>query len=66
LRHSSKPYKPIRANERRALFHSRREKMQSDKIDYAKYLTWFIENYPASAKETKEKQEDTSFWAQFK
>ena len=56
----------MRANERQALFHSRREQMLRDKIDYAKYLTWFIENYPASAKETKENQEDTSFWAQFK
>jgi hypothetical protein len=40
--------------------------MLREKIDYAKFLTWFIENYPQSAKETKEKQEDTSFWAQFK
>lgn len=54
------------ANERQALFTTRREQMLHDKIDYAKYLTWFIENYPQSAKETKEKQEDTSFWAQFK
>jgi hypothetical protein len=43
-----------------------REKMLREKIDYAKFLTWFIEHYPKSAKETKEKQEDTSFWAQFK
>ena len=54
------------ADERQTVFTSRREKMLSEKIDYAKYLTWFIENYPQSAKETKEKQEDTSFWAQFK
>ena len=54
------------ANERQALFTTRRKQMLRDKIDYAKYLTWFIENYPQSAKETKEKQEDTSFWAQFK
>jgi hypothetical protein len=40
--------------------------MLRDKIDYAKYLTWFIEDYPASAQQTKENQEDTSFWAQFK
>jgi hypothetical protein len=45
---------------------TRREKMLREKIDYAKFLTWFIEHYPKSAKETKEKQEDTSFWAQFK
>ena len=54
------------SSERQALFAARREQMLRDKIDYAKYLTWFIENYPQSAKETKEKQEDTSFWAQFK
>ena len=54
------------ANERQALFTTRREQMLHDKIDYAKYLTWFIEEYPSSAKETKDKQEDTSFWAQFK
>jgi hypothetical protein len=40
--------------------------MLSEKIDYAKYLTWFIENYPASAKETREKQTDAAFWEQFK
>ena len=40
--------------------------MLSEKIDYAKYLTWFIENYPASAKETKQNQENTAFWEQFK
>lgn len=54
------------ANERRALFHSRREKMLSDKIDYAKYLTWFIEEYPASKQQTRENQNITKFWAQFK
>ena len=41
------------ANERRALFQSRRQKMLSEKIDCAKFLTYFIENYPSSAKETK-------------
>ena len=40
--------------------------MLSDKIDYAKYLTWFIENYPQSAKVTREKQKNDAFWAQFK
>ena len=53
-------------DERRALFHTRREKMLSDKIDYAKYLTWFIENYPQSAKETKDNQHNDTFWAKFK
>ena len=54
------------ANERRTLFHTRREKMLSEKIDYAKFLTWFIENYPASAKETRNNQQNEVFWKQFK
>lgn len=45
---------------------ARREKMLRDKIDYAKYLTWFIENYPASAKQTRENQKNDAFWAKFK
>ena len=27
---------------------TRRQKMLSEKIDYAQFLTWFIENYPES------------------
>ena len=54
------------AEERRALFAQRREKMLSEKIDYAKYLTWFIENYPQSQVLSKEKQNDLVFWEQFK
>ena len=54
------------ASERKALFTARREKMLSEKIDYAKYLTWFIENYPVSAKETKDNQTNNTFWEQFK
>ena len=49
-----------------SVFASRREKMLRDKIDYAKFLTWFIENYPASAKDTKDNQENTTFWEQYK
>lgn len=49
-----------------SVFASRREKMLRDKIDYAKFLTWFIENYPASAKDTKDNQTNTDFWNQFK
>ena len=30
-----------------------RQKMLSEKIDYAKFLTWFIENYPESRKVMK-------------
>lgn len=35
---------------RKEVFDERRNKMLSEKIDYAKFLTWFIENYPESAK----------------
>ena len=56
------------AVERRAVYQARREKMLSEKIDCAKFLTWFIENYPKSAGETKKANEngDTKFWKQFK
>ena len=54
------------ADERKRIFSERRERMLSEKIDYAKYLTWFIENYPASQQETRENQENAAFWAQFK
>ena len=52
--------------ESQSVFHTRREQMLHDKIDYAKYLTWFIENYPDSAKQTRENQGNAAFWAQFK
>lgn len=52
------------SDERRATFQSRRQKMLSEKIDCAKFLTWFIENYPASAEETK--KADEAFWERFK
>ena len=51
---------------RKSICATRRERMLSEKIDYAKYLTWFIENYPASQQETRENQENAAFWAQFK
>lgn len=34
--------------DRKAVFAQRRERMLSEKIDYAQFLTWFIENYPDS------------------
>lgn len=52
------------AEERKEIFQSRREKMLAEKIDCAKFLTWFIENYPASVNETKQANEE--FWKQFK
>ena len=38
--------------------------MLSDKIDCAKFLTWFIENYPQSADQTR--KADAEFWDKFK
>lgn len=35
-------------------FQERRQKMLSEKIDYAQFLTWFIENYPDSKQIMKE------------
>lgn len=36
------------------------------KIDCTAFLTWFVENYPASQQETRENQENAAFWVQFK
>ncbi|MBR3408714.1 MAG: hypothetical protein IKG86_07725 [Paludibacteraceae bacterium] len=52
------------SDERRASFQSRREKMLSDIIDCAKFLTYFIEQYPSSASEVKNATPD--FWERFK
>lgn len=52
------------ATERRALYQQRRQKMLSDKIDCAKFLTWFIEEYPNSATATRKAND--AFWQQFK
>jgi len=49
---------------RKELCASRRAKMLSEKVDYAKFLTWFIEHYPASVEETKKGGEE--FWKKFK
>ena len=50
--------------DRKAICAERREKMLSEKIDYSKFLTWFIENYPASVEETK--NADEKFWERFR
>ena len=50
--------------DRKAVCAERRTQMLSEKVDYAKFLTWFIENYPASAQETK--NADSAWWQQFK
>ena len=56
------------ATERRALYQQRREKMLSEKIDCAKFLTWFIESYPQSAQQVSEvnASSESEFWKQFK
>lgn len=36
--------------DRKEICAQRRQKMLSEKIDYAKFLTWFIESYPDSAR----------------
>ena len=40
--------------DRKAVCADRRQKMLSEKIDYAQFLTWFIENYPESQKIMRE------------
>ena len=52
------------ADERRKIWAERRQTMLSDKIDCAKFLTWFIENYPSSADQTRNANE--AFWSRFK
>ncbi len=45
-------------------FQARRQRMLADKIDVTAFFTWFIEHYPASAKEAKNANEE--FWKKFK
>lgn len=52
------------ADERKVVYQERREKMLSEKIDCGSFLTWFIENYPESAEETR--KADKEFWEKFK
>ena len=54
----------MKADERESVFHVRRLNMLAEKIDCAKFLTWFIENYPQSAEQTR--KADKNFWTQFK
>ena len=54
----------MKADERKTLFQERRMKMLSEKIDCAEFLTWFIENYPQSAEETR--KADSEFWNKFR
>lgn len=52
------------AAERKTTFAARKQRMLSDKIDCAKFLTYFIENYPASAELAR--NADEKFWQQYK
>ena len=54
----------MKAAERQATFQERRERMLAEKIDCAKFLTWFIEEYPKSVEETKKANEE--FWNKFR
>ena len=53
----------MKAEERQATFQQRREQMLADKIDCAKFLTYFIEHYPESVAETKAATPE--FWKKF-
>jgi len=46
------------------VYGERRQKMLADKIDYAKFLTWFIEHYPDSKSMTI--NATPAFWQKFK
>lgn len=48
---------------RKEVFQNRQKKMLHDKIDYAKFLTWFIEDFPESKKIM---QKNSNFQFQFK
>lgn len=50
--------------ERKKIYGARVQQMLDDKVDYSKYLTWYIENYPQSEKETR--AADKEFWKKFK
>ena len=52
------------SEQRRKVWAERRKQMLSDKIDCAKFLTWFIENYPSSVEATR--KADENFWKKFK
>ena len=54
----------MKADERKAVWAERQKQMLADKIDCAKFLTYFIENYPQSVEETK--RGGAEFWLQFR
>jgi len=57
------------AAERRKVWAERQKQMLADKVDCAKFLTWFIENYPQSADQARKaapKDAGSEFWKRFK
>ena len=54
----------MKAEERQQVYQSRRQKMLDEKIDCARFLTWFIEEYPGSVEATR--NADAAFWDRFK
>lgn len=54
----------MNAENRKNTFRERRLRMLAEKIDYAKFLTWFVENYPVSKEEAI--KADLAFWNRFK
>lgn len=54
--------------DRKAVCAERRAKMLSEKVDYAKFLTWFIEQWPKSGEAMKAAPKDagSEFWKRFK
>ncbi len=53
----------LSAEERTSLYQQRRAVMLREKIDYAQYLTWFVEHYPESVALSRQGGEE--FWTQF-
>ena len=52
--------------ELRSEWQSKRQYMLNDYIDVTAFLVWFVENYPQSATITRENQNNSEFWNQFK
>ena len=47
-------------------FAEQHQKLINANVDVTNFLVWFVQNYPASAEQTRENQGNESFWEQFK
>ena len=58
----------IDSNELKSIWATKRNVLLNDKIDYTAFLTWFVENYPGSAFQTRKANDadDKEFWKKFK